>query len=182
MICEHTNELEPVPPRTVGCEECQRTGCAWVHLRLCLTCGHVGCCDSSPGRHATKHFRQARHPVVASLKPGEHGRGATSMRSSCPCLSRSRYTYAEAAAGRRSPGAIETWPCTTSTDHMPLDRQRSRLPHAGYRRMRAQCRYNTPSSAQFPHLAKGGLGSIPLNYLQLMVAKWNTTRILLRSP
>jgi len=52
MMCEHEKGLEPVPPRTPeGCEECLRTGSDWVHLRLCLTCGHVGCCDSSPGQH-----------------------------------------------------------------------------------------------------------------------------------
>jgi uncharacterized UBP type Zn finger protein len=71
MICEHLSELEPVPPRAEGCEECLKTGRPWVHLRLCLTCGHVGCCDSSPGRHATKHFHHTSHPVVASFEPGE---------------------------------------------------------------------------------------------------------------
>jgi uncharacterized UBP type Zn finger protein len=71
MICEHMRELEPVPPRTGGCEECSRLGTAWVHLRLCLSCGHVGCCDSSPGRHATRHFHQTQHPVMASFEPGE---------------------------------------------------------------------------------------------------------------
>lgn len=72
MICEHETDLDPVPPRTPeGCEECLKTGSAWVHLRLCLSCGHVGCCDSSPGRHATKHFQHKHHPVVASFEPGE---------------------------------------------------------------------------------------------------------------
>jgi hypothetical protein len=56
MICEHETGLDQVPARTPeGCEECLKTGSPWVHLRLCLRCGHVGCCDSSPGRHATKH-------------------------------------------------------------------------------------------------------------------------------
>jgi hypothetical protein len=49
MLCEHEVGLKPVPPRTPGCEECLKLGTPWVHLRLCLTCGHVGCCDSSPG-------------------------------------------------------------------------------------------------------------------------------------
>jgi uncharacterized UBP type Zn finger protein len=71
MSCNHLIGLEPVPPRAPGCEECLKRGSPWVHLRLCLTCGHVGCCDSSPGRHATKHFHQAGHPVVASFEPGE---------------------------------------------------------------------------------------------------------------
>jgi uncharacterized UBP type Zn finger protein len=72
MFCPHAGTLDPVPPRTPqGCEECLKTGGRWVHLRLCLTCGHVGCCDSSPGRHATKHFRHTDHPIIASFEPGE---------------------------------------------------------------------------------------------------------------
>jgi len=71
MSCQHMIDLVPVPARTEGCEECLRRGMPWVHLRLCLTCGYVGCCDSSPGRHATKHFHQEGHPVVASFEPGE---------------------------------------------------------------------------------------------------------------
>jgi uncharacterized UBP type Zn finger protein len=53
------------------CEDCVKTGDTWVHLRLCLACGHVGCCDSSPNRHATKHFRGTKHPLVRSIEPGE---------------------------------------------------------------------------------------------------------------
>jgi uncharacterized UBP type Zn finger protein len=71
MLCEHEIDIDPLPPRTFGCEECLKIGTPWVHLRLCLTCGHVGCCDSSPGRHATKHFHHTAHPVVASWEPGE---------------------------------------------------------------------------------------------------------------
>jgi uncharacterized UBP type Zn finger protein len=71
MSCEHVIGLSPVPPRTPGCEACLKRGMTWVHLRLCLSCGHVGCCDSSPGRHATKHFHQTEHPVVASFERGE---------------------------------------------------------------------------------------------------------------
>ena len=71
MSCHHLKGVVPTPARTEGCEECLRRGMPWVHLRLCLTCGHVGCCDSSPGRHATKHFHQEGHPVVASFEPGE---------------------------------------------------------------------------------------------------------------
>jgi uncharacterized UBP type Zn finger protein len=71
MTCKHVVDIEPVAPRTQGCEECLKTGSPWVHLRLCLTCGHVGCCDSSPGRHATKHFHHAGHAVIASFEPGE---------------------------------------------------------------------------------------------------------------
>ena len=54
-----------------GCEECLLTGGTWVHLRRCLTCGHVGCCDSSEGQHATRHFLETGHPVMASAEPGE---------------------------------------------------------------------------------------------------------------
>ena len=72
MLCEHEVGLEPVPPRTPsGCEECLKLGLPWVHLRLCLSCGHVGCCDSSPGRHATRHAHAAQHPVAASFEPGK---------------------------------------------------------------------------------------------------------------
>jgi uncharacterized UBP type Zn finger protein len=60
------------PPRGAGCEECLKTGMKWVHLRVCLSCGHVGCCDSSPGRHATGHYLATTHPVMVSLEPGEH--------------------------------------------------------------------------------------------------------------
>jgi hypothetical protein len=70
--CTHLDQVRDVGPRTPeGCEECLRTGSAWVHLRLCLACGHVGCCDSSPNRHATKHFHATRHPVIRSFQPGE---------------------------------------------------------------------------------------------------------------
>jgi uncharacterized UBP type Zn finger protein len=72
MLCEHEDGLSPVPPRTpTGCEECLRAGTDWVHLRLCLSCGHVGCCDSSPERHATRHAHRTNHPVIASYEPGE---------------------------------------------------------------------------------------------------------------
>jgi uncharacterized UBP type Zn finger protein len=70
--CEHIGEIQAVEPRTPeGCEECLAIGSEWVHLRLCLTCGHVGCCDNSPNRHATKHFHETSHPVIQSFEPGE---------------------------------------------------------------------------------------------------------------
>ena len=71
MLCSHFINLKPVRAHARGCEECLRLGMAWVHLRLCLECGHVGCCDSSLGKHATRHYRHTSHPVVASLEPGE---------------------------------------------------------------------------------------------------------------
>lgn len=69
--CTHLDQIRDVKPHTRGCEECLKMGDTWVHLRLCLTCGHVGCCDSSPAQHATAHFRETGHPVVQSFEPGE---------------------------------------------------------------------------------------------------------------
>ena len=66
--CEHFNGIEEnISPNTEGCEECEKQGTDWVELRLCLTCGHVGCCDSSAGRHATNHFKKTGHPVIGAL-------------------------------------------------------------------------------------------------------------------
>jgi uncharacterized UBP type Zn finger protein len=75
-ICPHVLTLPPTvsPHTTRGCEDCLRIGSAWVHLRLCLTCGHVACCDSSPNRHARAHARRVAHPVVQSFEPGEDWR------------------------------------------------------------------------------------------------------------
>jgi hypothetical protein len=74
-VCAHTSMIRPVIPRTPeGCEECLRTGSPWLHLRLCLTCGHVGCCDSSPGKHARRHAHGIGHPIVQSFEPGEDWR------------------------------------------------------------------------------------------------------------
>jgi len=71
--CSHLDQVRVRPPETVeGCEECLKTGDRWVHLRTCLTCGKVGCCDSSPNRHATRHADEAGHPLVTSAQPGEH--------------------------------------------------------------------------------------------------------------
>ena len=69
--CTHLAQIHEVTPSARGCEDCLKTGGRWVHLRLCQSCGHVGCCDSSPNRHATKHFRQTEHPVIKSFEPGE---------------------------------------------------------------------------------------------------------------
>lgn len=66
--------IRDVTPSAPGCEDCLRIGSRWVHLRLCLTCGHVGCCDSSPHQHARKHFHKSRHPIVQSFEPGEDWR------------------------------------------------------------------------------------------------------------
>jgi hypothetical protein len=70
--CKHFGDIKGVEPRTPdGCEECLKMGSDWVHLRLCLTCGHVGCCDNSPHKHATKHFHGTKHPIIRSFEPGE---------------------------------------------------------------------------------------------------------------
>jgi uncharacterized UBP type Zn finger protein len=70
--CSHKGTIRDVEPRTPdGCEECLASGDHWVHLRLCLSCGHVGCCDSSKNRHATRHFHDTGHPIIRSFEPGE---------------------------------------------------------------------------------------------------------------
>ena len=69
--CSHLDMAKDARPKTAGCEECLKTGDSWVHLRLCESCGHVGCCDSSKNKHATGHFRGTRHPVIRSFEPGE---------------------------------------------------------------------------------------------------------------
>jgi uncharacterized UBP type Zn finger protein len=70
--CEHLGDIADVQPSTMdGCEDCLREGTAWVHLRECLECGHVGCCDNSPQRHATAHWNGTQHPIMRSFEPGE---------------------------------------------------------------------------------------------------------------
>lgn len=78
MSCGHLGEIQAkifeettTVPYRQGCEECVKAGTHWVHLRQCLECGHVGCCDSSVGRHATRHFHATKHPVMRSVEPGE---------------------------------------------------------------------------------------------------------------
>src|SRR5256712_10144386 len=73
-ICGHVTEIRKVKPSGSGCKECLEMGDEWVHLRLCLSCGHVGCCDSSKNKHATKHFHHTKHPIVQSFEPGEDWR------------------------------------------------------------------------------------------------------------
>jgi uncharacterized UBP type Zn finger protein len=64
-------QIREVQPSGSGCYECLESGGRWVELRLCLTCGHVGCCDSSPGKHATGHFKKTQHAIIRSFEPGE---------------------------------------------------------------------------------------------------------------
>ena len=69
--CTHLDVVDDVAPSAEGCQDCIPLGDRWVHLRLCMTCGHVGCCDSSKNRHATAHFHASTHPLVQSYEPGE---------------------------------------------------------------------------------------------------------------
>ena len=69
--CSHLEAIRDVTPSATGCEECLKLGEPWLHLRLCLTCGHVGCCDNSKNRHATRHYRDTGHPIIRSIEPGE---------------------------------------------------------------------------------------------------------------
>ncbi len=72
--CGHTSQIRDVLPSAQGCEDCLKIGDRWVHLRLCLTCGHVGCCDSSKNKHARAHFKDVKHPIVQSFQPAEDWR------------------------------------------------------------------------------------------------------------
>lgn len=70
--CTHTDQIREVTPSAQGCEDCLKIGDTWVHLRLCLICGHVGCCDNSKNKHATRHFHETGHPIIRSFQPGEN--------------------------------------------------------------------------------------------------------------
>ncbi len=71
--CTHADQITvtELPTSVAGCEDCLWTGGKWLHLRICLSCGHVGCCDDSPARHAAAHHRASSHPIIRSLEPGE---------------------------------------------------------------------------------------------------------------
>lgn len=71
MNCIHVEQIQNVAPSADGCEDCLKSDGRWVHLRICLICGHAGCCDSSPSRHATKHFQETGHPIMQSLEDEE---------------------------------------------------------------------------------------------------------------
>jgi len=70
-LCTHLDSIQRVRPSAQGCEECLKTGDTWEHLRICLICGHVGCCDTSPNQHASNHFHETGHQLVQSFEPGE---------------------------------------------------------------------------------------------------------------
>jgi uncharacterized UBP type Zn finger protein len=89
-ICSHIQTAsEEVQGNPEGCEDCEKIGSTWVHLRLCLECGHVGCCDSSVNKHATKHFKQTVHPALNHTNQEKTGNGATLTL----CLSSSKFAY-----------------------------------------------------------------------------------------
>ena len=71
--CTHLDEITvtELPAEVAGCEDCLKIGGKWLHLRICLVCGHVSCCDDSPNRHATAHYHETSHPLIRSLEPGE---------------------------------------------------------------------------------------------------------------
>jgi uncharacterized UBP type Zn finger protein len=69
--CTHLDQIKITNTDSHVCEDCVKTGDSWVHLRLCLECGHVGCCDSSKNRHAARHFERTSHPLMRSIEPGE---------------------------------------------------------------------------------------------------------------
>jgi uncharacterized UBP type Zn finger protein len=72
QTCSHLDQVDPsAQPSSNGCEDCLRIGSRWVHLRMCRSCGHVGCCDDSPNKHATAHYHAAGHPLIQSYEPGE---------------------------------------------------------------------------------------------------------------
>jgi uncharacterized UBP type Zn finger protein len=71
MADAHLDQVQDVTPGSDGCEDCLKTGDRWMHLRMCMTCGHIGCCDQSPNRHATGHFNATEHPIIQSYEPGE---------------------------------------------------------------------------------------------------------------
>jgi uncharacterized UBP type Zn finger protein len=71
LPCSHLDMIRDVTPSAEGCEDCLKIGGTWLHLRICRTCGHVGCCDQSPNRHARKHAEETKHPIVQSIEPGE---------------------------------------------------------------------------------------------------------------
>ena len=69
--CAHVALIQEVTPSAQGCEDCLKIGDTWVHLRICKICGHVGCCDNSKNKHATRHFHDTGHPIIQSFEPGE---------------------------------------------------------------------------------------------------------------
>lgn len=70
-VCVHIDQIHSVTPQSTGCQECLEMGDTWLHLRVCMTCGHVGCCNDSKNKHATKHFHDTHHPIMRTFEPDE---------------------------------------------------------------------------------------------------------------
>ena len=111
--CTHLEQFRIVSPKTQGCEACLQSGEAWVHLRMCLSCGHVGCCDDSKNKHATAHFRSTQHPVIKSLEPDESW----------------RWCYIDELLVSDDVESHEASNVTSSTQSLPLPKQASTNGH-----------------------------------------------------
>lgn len=74
ISCPHMNQIRDVKPVSQGCADCLAAGDSWVHLRMCLSCGYVGCCNDSKNKHAAQHFQRTNHPIMRSIEPGERWR------------------------------------------------------------------------------------------------------------
>src|SRR5437879_12129044 len=110
VTCSHLDQIMDVTPSSTGCEDCLAQGRRdWVHLRMCQVCGHVGCCDQSPGRHATAHFRRVAHPLIRSFEPGADWYWC-SLGSIASALA-----GAPPAASHPLPSAVRVLPCPTPT-------------------------------------------------------------------
>ena len=107
--CAHLEQSRIISPKTQGCEECLQSGEGWVHLRVCLTCGHVGCCDDSRNKHATAHFHSTQHPVIKSLEPDESW----------------RWCYIDELLVSDDADSHEAANVTSSTQSLPLPKQAS---------------------------------------------------------
>jgi hypothetical protein len=107
MSCSHRETVRTVTPSAKGCEDCLKTGSPWVHLRLCRACGHVGCCDDSPNKHASAHFRETGHPVIEGYDPPEHWDGAMWTRRfwTCGTIRRNRWGLSPAGSNPAAPAA-----------------------------------------------------------------------------
>ncbi len=117
QYCRHTDQINQVTPSARGCEECLAIDSVWVHLRLCRSCGHVGCCDDSPNRHATAHHHATRHPIIEGYDPpegwglvgsGTAGSDAAAGADSAVCVSGAAWRSAVAAGLRGGAGNRES--------------------------------------------------------------------------
>jgi hypothetical protein len=123
--CSHLDQIKEIAPNTDGCEECIKTGGKWIHLRLCLTCGHVGCCDDSKNKHATKHFYATDHPVIESLETGDNWRWCYVDEVLTPTIraaDRSAFVDLAMPLGSDSPGFVADDRSLLNTSYSPGDK------------------------------------------------------------